>query len=376
MDHDKELVRLIKLALEGRDEDFKAYARKTIASISKRRPDLSELSSELGKELISSPNRASKIIEPLPVDLDSRQELVRRDSIIQLPNHITWPSEIGQSLNEIVEERLQDRKLIQAGLAPVRTVLFIGQPGVGKTLAAQWIANKISRQLLTLDLSSVMSSYLGKTGNNIRAVLDFAKRSPSVLLLDEFDSIAKRRDDSAEVGELKRLVTVLLQSIDDWPLDGLLIAATNHPELLDPAVWRRFDRIIEFPKPHLEVRKAFITKILNETLSENKSHFETIDLLSTLTEGQSFADIKRDLERVKKQSLISNRSVSECLHELIAGNFEGKTTKDKLRWAKSLTKEGLSQHRINEITGLSRDTIRKHVPTKKKNKSKENQGRI
>jgi len=94
-----------------------------------------------------------------------------------------------------------------------------------------------------------MSSFLGKTGSNIRVVLDFARRQPCVLLLDEFDAITKRRDDSAEIGELKRLVTVLIQAIDEWPADGLLVAATNHPELLDPAIWRRFDRVVEFPLP-------------------------------------------------------------------------------------------------------------------------------
>ena len=94
-----------------------------------------------------------------------------------------------------------------------------------------------------------MSSYLGRTGSNIRHVLDYAKGVDGVLLLDELDAIAKRRDDATDVGELKRLVTVLLQEIDDWPSSGLLIAATNHPGLLDPAVWRRFELRVSFPMP-------------------------------------------------------------------------------------------------------------------------------
>ena len=94
-----------------------------------------------------------------------------------------------------------------------------------------------------------MSSFLGRTGNNVRNVLDFAKGVSCVFLLDEFDAIAKRRDDAVEVGELKRLVTVLLQEIDQWPASGLLIAATNHYNLLDPAVWRRFELVVGFPMP-------------------------------------------------------------------------------------------------------------------------------
>ena len=128
---------------------------------------------------------------------------------------------------------------------------------LGKTLAARWIAKKLNRPLIVLDLWAVMSSFLGRTGNNIRNVLDYAKGLDCVLLLDEFDAIAKRRDDAVEIGELKRLVTVLLQEIDEWPSSGLLLAATNHPDLLDPAVWRRFELIVEFPMPtEAEIRQA------------------------------------------------------------------------------------------------------------------------
>lgn len=370
MDYEKEIVQLIQLALEGKSDDFKAYARKTLASINKRRPDLENISQDAGKALAGSVHRFSKTFEPLPVDLDSRQELVRRDVVLNLPSTITWPNKIQSSLNEIIEERKHGDKLLGAGLSPVRTILFVGQPGVGKTLAAQWIASALKRQLLTLDLSSVMSSYLGKTGNNIRAVLDFAKKSSSVLLLDEFDSIAKRRDDVSEVGELKRLVTVLLQSIDDWPVDGVLIAATNHPELLDPAVWRRFDRVIEFPKPDSEVRKTFLSKMLNETSAGDNKLF--IDFLASITEEQSFANIKRDIEQAKKQSLISERPIEHCLEEMIIDRIEEKPFKARLEIAKGLIKNGHSQHRVNELTKVSRDTLRKHFPIKEQKKKSTN----
>src|ERR1700733_11402427 len=142
-----------------------------------------------------------------------------------------------------------ETKFADADLHPTKSALFVGPPGVGKTLAARWIAKKLNRPLIVLDLSAVMSSFLGRTGNNVRNVLDYAKGVECIFLLDEFDAIAKRRDDAVEVGELKRLVTVLLQEIDEWPSSGILIAATNHPELLDPAVWRRFDLIVKFPMP-------------------------------------------------------------------------------------------------------------------------------
>ena len=130
------------------------------------------------------------------------------------------------------------------GLSPTRSAIFVGPPGVGKTLTARWLASQLGVPLYVLDLTAVMSSLLGRSGTNLRAALDFAKRSPCVLLLDEIDAIAKRRSDDTDIGELKRLVTVILQEVDEWPATGLLLAATNHAELIDPALWRRFDLVI------------------------------------------------------------------------------------------------------------------------------------
>src|SRR5262249_30290083 len=143
------------------------------------------------------------------------------------------------ALDLVIAERSHLAALAKSDLKPTTTLLFTGPPGVGKTLSARWLAHSLQKPLLTLDLASVISSFLGRTGANLRYVLDYAKQVDSVLLLDEFDAIAKRRGDDTELGELKRLVTVLLQEIDVWPRDRILIAATNHGELLDRAVWRR-----------------------------------------------------------------------------------------------------------------------------------------
>lgn len=369
-DTEKDLVQLVRLVLEGKDADFRAYAKRAVAPILRNRPDLSPMGKEIATLLDSSRGaRGTSFAEPIPVDLDSRQELIRREVSPELPAFVAWPQAVQRPLNELVAERKQDQRLLEVGLTPSRTVLFVGPPGVGKTLAARWVANQVSRPLLTLDLATVMSSYLGKTGNNIRAVLEFAKKSPSVLLLDEFDAIAKRRDDSAEVGELKRLVTVLLQAIDDWPVDGILIAATNHPELLDPAVWRRFDRIVEFPPPAEDLRKKFIEGALLSSFKKEIDS-EILQLLTAITEKQSFAEIKRELDRIRRQALVSDQSVVEVVNQFIREQIAEAPIRLKLNWAKSLVAAGYSHHKIHDVTGLSRDTLRKHFPVRKSNETK------
>ena len=136
---------------------------------------------------------------------------------------------------------------------------------MGKTMAAQWVATQLGLPLAVLDLSSVMSSLLGKTGINLRHAFDYAKQSECVLLLDELDAIGKRRGDDSDVGE--RLVTVLLQQVDDWP-DGAGLILGNHPELLDAAVWRRFDLAVPFPEPDTELRRASIRRFADGQFSD------------------------------------------------------------------------------------------------------------
>jgi SpoVK/Ycf46/Vps4 family AAA+-type ATPase len=348
---------MVRLALEGKQRDVSVLAKKNIRLFSKLRPDLVD---DL-KELISSGN--SKLIRddfklPLPVDIDSRLELLRRD-FVEFEHDPIWPPIVSSELTAVIEERRLEDQLINNGLFPTRTILFVGPPGVGKTLAAKWLSYQLNRPLLTLDLAAVMSSYLGRTGNNIRAVLNYAQNNSSVLLLDEFDAIAKRRNDDSEVGELKRLVTVLLQTVDDWPSDGLLIAATNHPELLDPAVWRRFERVVEFPTPSKDEISTTIQNLLpneNELVSK-----KIIEILSISLEGVSFAEVTRQINIARRESIIKKIDLNTAFEEIVHKNCKSFDKSKKLDISDKLAEAKISQRKISEITGLSRDTIRKHL---------------
>jgi SpoVK/Ycf46/Vps4 family AAA+-type ATPase len=214
------------------------------------------------------------------------------------------PQEVAAELEQIVVERDRRRDLEIAGLVPTRTALLTGPPGVGKTLSARYLAHRLGLPLHRVDLSLLMSSYLGKTGQNLRAAIIEARETPSVLLVDEFDAIAKRRDDPGDVGELKRIVNVLLLELEEWPSTSLLIAATNHPELLDRAIWRRFERVITIDLPNDEARRAVISR---EILKHGRAVAEkTLRGVSDALAGYSASDLVTLVRAAVRRAVLSS----------------------------------------------------------------------
>jgi len=353
------LVHFARLALSGNRADVVAYVRKMARRVAKFDPAVAEQLGILAQE--SSPSRnailRSEQLDRLPVDMDSRLQLARLDEEIVLDVSPIWQQPVKGKLEQVLNERAKFKELASANLSPTRSLLFTGEPGVGKSLAAKWLAKSLGLPLLTVDLAAVMSSFLGRTGNNIRNILDYAKSMDCVLFLDELDALAKRRDDATEVGELKRLVTVLLQEIDSWPAHGFMLAATNHPDLLDPAVWRRFDMIVEFPLPdHLSIRQA-----LNSWVGEEHDVPKgLLDALPVVLSGVSFSDLKRIISQLKRNEIVSGVALSESLEQLIEQRINSLSKAEKIDVAQNLIDAGLSQRNVNSLTGLSRDTIRKH----------------
>ncbi len=343
---EKELSLLFHQGIQGNASSFVLLARRLVSRLKKSDPTAAIL---LAETLAAMPSSTRSVTQP--VDADSRRGLLREDITVVLEHEPIWSPELASKLGRVIEERKLATKLRLSGLEPMKALLFKGPPGVGKTMASQWIARELGLPLLTLDLASVMSSLLGKTGTNVRAVIDYARGFPCVLLLDEFDSIAKRRDDERDVGELKRLVTVLLQAIDEWPSTSLLVAATNHAELLDPAVWRRFDLLLDFDSPSESAIAQFLrAEDVHETAAAE---------LATIYAGSSYADLRRFVQSARKTAILSDRSFEEALAEELLITTARSTDPTLLRDAKikRLAAEGASHREIAQKLGISHPTV-------------------
>jgi SpoVK/Ycf46/Vps4 family AAA+-type ATPase len=365
-DFQSDFAQIVRLALSEQSDDIRLFVARLVRKYRNSNP---ELARQLNLYLRAKAPRSSAPLrkatpaalpnQAVPVDDESRLSLLK---VFKDPPEREQPllsSDIEETLSQLIQERRQVERLASSGLEPTRSAIFVGKPGVGKTLTARWLASQLGVPLYVLDLATVMSSLLGRSGSNLRAALDYSKRSPCVLLLDEIDAIAKRRSDDTDVGELKRLVTVILQEVDEWPATGLLIAATNHPDLIDPALWRRFNLLVEFKLPD----RAAIKAAIKQFLGPNYALFgRWLDVLTFAFSGESFSDIERELHRFRRSVTLGTASDADLVEEFIKSRVLTLDRKAKIELAVLLAKQTrLSQHMVSEITGVSRDTIRKHA---------------
>jgi SpoVK/Ycf46/Vps4 family AAA+-type ATPase len=352
-----DFVKLARTAMTGRSQDVQLLIHNLTKKYKESAPVFADALLTLLRE---APTKASPLRgrtdTPLPVDIDSRLQLLRIEE--KMAGHDPILSkDLQEKIQQLLSERQNSSVLLSQGLQPSRSVLFTGPPGVGKTMLARWIAAQLNKPLLILDLAAVMSSFLGRTGNNIRFVLDYCKNIDCVLLLDELDAIAKRRDDTSEIGELKRLVTVLLQEIDDWPSNSLLLAATNHPTLLDPAVWRRFDMILSFENPDRTKAREFVTTMLKPHMVD---YSQWAEILSWVYLGESYSQIEKKILHLRKTSAMRQQPLPELIQAEIRQGLE-LTKAEKIALACALMDAGFPQRKITELTGIARDTMRKKI---------------
>ena len=200
------------------------------------------------------------------------------------------------ALDALVSEWRRAGELRAMGVEPSRSCLFYGPPGTGKTLTAFTLAGKLGVPVVNARIDGLVSSFLGTTARNIANLFDFANRYRCVLVLDEFDALAKMRDDPHELGEIKRVVNTLLQNLDAREGLGLTLAITNYDGLLDPAVWRRFENHIRIDLPDMQTRLEMLRAFVRPLAPDD----DVIKTLAFVAGPRSGSDLKTLADALKR----------------------------------------------------------------------------
>lgn len=294
----------------------------------------------------------------LPVDSESRLPIADIDPAPTGTETLVLERDIGELVERFVASVQMADELMANGLSVSPSMLIHGPPGVGKTLLARSIAQRLGFPLITARTDALISSYLGSTAKNVRMLFDHAAGRPCVLFLDEFDALGKMRDDSRELGELKRVVISLLQNIDALGPDHVLLAATNHEHLLDPAIWRRFTYKLRLGPPSAEARGELFRRFLRGHLDD-----QDIEVLTMLSESATGAEIKYACEDSLRAMVLGGRSelglevVAHSLMRSLDDDADSAAPDDVvLRLSERLGRKA-SQEKIGQIVGLSQSQV-------------------
>ena len=300
----------------------------------------------------------TKVAPRVPVDSESRLELGDERRYRPEDVKLVLEPDTSSAVEEFLRNVRAADKLLAHGIDMSPSLIAYGPPGCGKTELAKYVSAELALPLITARTDSLISSFLGSTAKNLRLLFEHAMGRPCVLFLDEFDAVAKLRDDRHELGELKRVVVSLLQNID--ALDGrtVIIAATNHEHLLDPAIWRRFAYRIRISKPSLAPRAAIFRLFLAEFSREGDA-----DLFAAVSDGMTGAEIREVAEAVKRDTILAGRDsapatdvLRRLLHFQVSRDLPVGETPDlaaELRRVRTAYPKVLTYRLLADIYGIS-----------------------
>lgn len=359
-----EISKIVEGAMKNDKNKVSNYSEQLIKKLNQDGENrfANKLTELLSKNASSSLTPLNNNFQNTPVDSESRYSMIEILYPEDFKDNLIVNERISNEIEMFKKNYIKSDELAMAGLEIANKLLLYGPPGSGKTKTAYYIAKSLNLPLVIGRLDSIISSYLGTTAKNIRTLFEFAESTPCVLLLDEFDAIAKARDDANELGELKRVVNSLLQNIDILDNNSIMIAATNHEQLLDPAIWRRFDYkvFIDYPG-ELEIKQMILTFTKDEKIKSKE-----LEILAALFVGMSGSDIELVINKARRNSIInqcpfSYKIVIYELLEMQNSERNSYSSKERIRnsivYLRSINPKIFTYNLISEILGTSKTTI-------------------
>lgn len=356
MPHLLEILKIVEGAVNADHNKVAAYVEQLASKIE---ADGDERAAERLRTVLTKSKfrevTAAKIAPRLPVDGESRLALADEEFFQKDEVKIFLSQKAENTATEFIRFVKSAGSLMKQGVGISPSLLMYGPPGCGKTELSHFIGAQLELPVLTARSDALVSSFLGSTAKNLRTLFEHAMARPCVLFLDEFDSIAKLRDDKHELGELKRVVVSLLQNIDALHNQTVLLAATNHDHLLDSAIWRRFAFKIQIDKPDAIAREKMAAYFLDSFATPGN-----IKVCSELTDDFSGSEIKQICDDSKRSAILNNQATvcsTELMRRIISVKMPELTDRmpieEQLKAVRGLNPKLFTYRRLRDLFGVS-----------------------
>ena len=304
MANGEQLKALLKSHVEGDDERFFSVAMQVAANEARR--GHGKLAEEL-RALIDRAKMGLGTGTPIPIGRPRGElaNLLEASHPSARLGDMILGKDLGERIRRVIREQRHAGRIVERGLAPRRKLLLTGPPGTGKTLTAFVLAGELGFPLLQVRLDGLITKYMGETAAKLRQIFEATARTRGVYFFDEFDAIGSQRGLTNDVGEIRRVLNSFLQMIEQDRSHSLVVAATNHPRILDPALFRRFDDVLHYELPD-EPRIVRLLKVRLASAAGQRVRWRT---LADLARGLSYAEVARAADEVLKDALIQERSL-------------------------------------------------------------------